>query len=96
MSNNKVIPFSKEEYEKMSRDEIFKYIDEKNPRMYPYCLVGYDLDDARELAKKHNPNNQLVIEGMPVYRYGTYGSENSPCIVVIDEKNIVISADFSR
>ncbi len=56
-------PFTKEELKNISDDDIIRLFNEKSKRLYPFCLIGLDLDEARQKMKEYNEYVEILTDG---------------------------------
>jgi hypothetical protein len=83
-------PFTHEELESFTNEQINELLKSKSPRLYPYCLIGLPLDEARiklsDWWKGRCDNVELLVSGKEM-DMGYFHKMTWFCCV--DENNII-------
>jgi len=81
-------PYTHEELRAMSFDLLMEIQEKKSPRLYPYCLIGLPLSEAREkMAEWHKGRDvEILIAGKELC-FGDMRVSSWFC--KIDENNIM-------
>jgi hypothetical protein len=66
-NSQKNIPFTREELNNIPEQEILSMYDNKNSKLYPFCLIGYNLDEAKKMLNKHNPSAYILTNGQATF-----------------------------
>ena len=58
------IPFTIEELDNMTDEQIIELHKIKSKRLHPYCLIGVNIDDARKRIKEYSKvKTELLVSG---------------------------------